>query len=90
MTRQQAIDYIQTRGGRIFSVRFSKRTTGEERTMNCRRGVHSYLRGGEQRYNPDEKGLMVVFDMHRKSYRSIPIDNLTHIKVNGEWQEVQS
>lgn len=50
-------------GGTIFSVDYIKRTTGEPRTMVCRLGVKSHLRGGELPYDPVEKGLLPVYDV---------------------------
>lgn len=94
MTRKQALLFIAQTGGKIFALRFLKRTTGEERTMNCRLDVTSHLKTAPDG-PPMEKGvtikpggLITVFDMVKKKYRSVPVDGITHIKVNGEWLEV--
>jgi hypothetical protein len=76
--------YDAVKNGQIFSVTFIKRTTGEERTMVCRVGVKSYLRGGSKTFNDTEKGLLTVFDMQKKGYRSIPLDAIIKVKVNKE------
>lgn len=65
--------------GRIFRVTFVKRTTGELRDMNCRLGVTRYLRGGELPFSPKEKNLIIVYDVKKKGYRSISLDNVHQI-----------
>ena len=44
----EAVEKIEAAkgSGRVFGVRFIKRTTGEVRDMNCRGGVRKHLRGG--------------------------------------------
>lgn len=79
---------LRATDGRIFSVEFVKRTTGEPRIMQCRFGVRSYLKGGEQAYNPTEHRLLCVFDMAKKAYRSIPLETLRTIHVNGKYYSV--
>lgn len=69
--------------GKFFSVRFTKRTTGELRKMVCRVGVKKYLSGGQVKYNPRDKGLLSVWDVENKGYRSIPIDGVVSITVHG-------
>lgn len=83
-----------SKGGKIFSVDFVKRTTGERRHMTCRTGVHKGLSGGELPYSREEKQLFGVFDMTvyneqlksndaeyaaKLSYRNIPLESITHI-----------
>lgn len=69
--------------GHIFSVTFVKRTTGELREMTCRLGVKKHLKGGEKSFSDKEKNLLTVFDMTKQGYRSIPLENIVHIKING-------
>ena len=92
MTRHEAIKRILGMGGKILAVRFVKRTTGEVRTMLCRREVKSYLKGemgSGPAYNHAEHDLISVFDMTKMQYRSIPTEGIVALKVDGEWQEVQ-
>ena len=84
ISRKDAVDRIVKSRGRVFTARFKKRTTGEERTMNCRLGVTKHLKGGELKYNPAEKNLVGVFDMQKKGYRMIDVDGLTNLTVDGE------
>lgn len=78
----------QAEKGRIFNVRFLKRTTGEVREMLCRAGVKKHLKGGDAAYNFSDKGLMPVYDLLNEGYRSIPLDSLTHVMMQGEWHQV--
>lgn len=71
---------IKRTKGKIFSVRFVKRTTGEIRDMVCRTGVHKYLNGGTLPFSPKEKHLFVVYDFQKKAYRMINLDGVLKIK----------
>lgn len=79
------------RPGRFFSVVFVKRTTGELRTMICRTGVTKYLVGGELNYDPEEKGLIIVWSPDSKGkhgpkdvgYRAVPYMRITQITAGG-------
>lgn len=88
MTIKEVLKFVENSHGKIFSIRFTKRTTGESRDMTCRTDVTSRLRGGEAAYSFEEKGLLIVFDMHKNDYRTIPKEGITHLKVKGEWVEV--
>ena len=65
--------------GKIFTVKFVKRTDGSERTMTCRLGVTKHLRGGTLGYDPREHDLLGVFDMTAGGYRSIDLRTVFEI-----------
>ena len=88
MTRDEAVQQIRNTAGKIFACEFTKRTTGECRVMICRLHVRSHLRGGSPAYNAAEKNLITVFDMSKNDYRCIPIEGLTRVRVDGEWQAI--
>lgn len=69
--------------GRIFSVTFIKRSNGAVRKMVCRTGVKSHLSGGELKYDAAEKGLITVFDMQAKAYRSISVESIMSLRIDG-------
>lgn len=89
----------------IFIVKFIKRTTGEIRTMRCRKGVKKYVSGVGAAYDAKSKGLLTVWDMDKmteytksgmtkeeagpKCYRSIPLEMILEISVNGEIHKIQ-
>jgi hypothetical protein len=72
-----------TEGGRIFSATFEKKD-GSIRTINCRREVKKGVKGVGMSFDPMSKGLLVVYDMHRKGFRMINLKTLIEAKVNGE------
>jgi hypothetical protein len=74
--------------GRIFSVTFIKRTTGEVRRMVCRRGVSVGIKGVGMKYSPDTRNLMVVWDVQVGGYRMVSLDSLLTLRMHGrryEW-----
>lgn len=73
---------IENSEGKIFTVTFIKKN-GEERVMNCRRGVSSKTNGGGMAYHPDDHGLITVFDMQAKDYRMVNLDTVTQLKIRG-------
>ncbi len=70
--------------GGIFSVEFIKRTDGSLRKMVCRLGVKKHLKGGQKAYSTKAHNLLTVFDMENKGYRSIPVDAIQRLCVNGQ------
>lgn len=70
--------------GAIFSVEFVKRSNGQLRKMVCRMGVKKYLKGGGKAYKSKTYDLLTVFDMKNKGYRSIPVDAIQRLCVNGQ------
>lgn len=69
--------------GKIFSATFRKRTDGTVRRMVARTGVHSGTAGGSLGYDPDLNNLLPVFDLQARGYRTIPAENVTHVRAKG-------
>lgn len=64
LTNQTAAEKIsEITDGEMFSVKFLKRTTGEERTMLCRKGVTKGVVGGDVGFDPKRHNICVVFDV---------------------------
>jgi hypothetical protein len=70
------------RSGKLFRVDFKKRGDGSIRTMICRFGVKSHLKGGSRPFDFGDKGLLSVYEPGT-GYRSIPIDNIYCVKFAG-------
>lgn len=66
-------------GGKIASVTFIKRSDGAERKMLCRTGVKIGLTGKGAAYDADSKGLLTVYDMQKRAYRTIPAENVIEV-----------
>jgi hypothetical protein len=82
----------ETAGGKIFTVEFHKRTTGELRKMNCRRGVSKGVKGTGMKYNPRERDLLTVYDMQKinegtdekGAFRMVNLSDLVSLKLGGK------
>lgn len=81
--RDQVKEILSGVGAEFFTCVFIKRSTGEVRTMNCRRGVVKHLKGGKCAYSFSEKSLLPVFDLQIKEYRVIPLENVLEIRAGG-------
>lgn len=84
----------------IGNVWFIKRSDGKKRRMSYRLKVtkptYATIPTGKGRIDPKEHNLMTVFDCNlvrynsrgkingRGDYRSIPLDNVIRISVNGQ------
>ena len=89
ITKDEARKLIENEdSGKFFTVTFVKRTTGEMRKMNCRTGVRKNLLNDELRFNPAERGLKNVYDMRKRNYRFISLENIKKIKMNKREYEV--
>ncbi len=71
-------------GDTIFRVRFTKRTTGEVREMVCRLNVSKGVKGVGQSYDPTDKGLINVYDMHNRGFRCIPTEGILALTIKGK------
>lgn len=69
------------KNGKIFSVEFIKRTNGQMRRMVARTGVRS--EGGSLNYDPHYHNLITVYDMEKRGFRNIPVDNIISLKAGG-------
>ncbi len=79
MTSLQMVE--GAKNGRIFTVEFIKRTTGELRKMTCRRGVRKGVKGVGMSYDPLSKGLLTVYDVEKEAYRMINLRDLVSLKM---------
>ena len=70
---------ILQKGGRIFSVTFIKKD-GTVRRMAARLGVRKGVKGVGLKFDPSERGLMVVFDMHKREFRMINLNTIIELK----------
>lgn len=84
-----AEEFREVVGDRIFYCEFTKKD-GTLRKMICRLGVKKHLKGGELTYNPADFNNLIVFDMAKKEYRTVPFDRLRNIRYNGTEVEFQS
>lgn len=69
--------------GKVFSVEFFKKD-GTLRKMNARFDVKSGITGRGLDYDPLDHGLINVFDMQKRGYRMIIVNNISKLKVAGK------
>jgi hypothetical protein len=69
-------------GNRIFSAEFIKKD-GTLRKIVARLDVKKHLKGGELKYSPEKLNYLVVFDLQEQGYRTININQLKSITVDG-------
>lgn len=87
MTRLEAKEAIHNHGDKIFTVVFIKKN-GEQRVMNCRKGVKKGVKGVGLPFDPADYNLMPVFDMQKNAFRMINFDTITSLSMEGEKWEV--
>ena len=78
--RDQVQAFKQLVGGQFFAVEFEKKTNGETRRMVARLGVRKYQQG---RGRSEKPGLVCVWDILAKEYRSFYINSLRRLKFSG-------
>ena len=79
----QASVMIEKSKGKFFSVEFIKKN-GEIRQMLARKGVKKGISGKGSKYNPIEKTLSCVYDVHKDAYRMISLDTIRRLVMNGQ------
>ena len=82
ISRKDVLHLLEQNKGNVFSVVFLKKD-GSIRHMTCRFGVKKHLKGGELKFNPLERSLLVVFDMQKESYRMINLETISNINMKG-------
>lgn len=83
--RSDAISIIKS--GRIVTIKFAKRSDSSIREINCRTGVNKYKVGKAGKgaaYSFKDNGVILVFDLKEKSYKSIPTERILSIKTGGQ------
>ena len=95
ITSEQAFDVLMMpeNSHTFFSGQYVK-LDGTLRTFNGRRNVRKYLKGGELKYNPSERGNVIYYDSkaededytgNQKLFpRTIKTDRLVSLRINKQ------
>jgi hypothetical protein len=83
MTLQQFVEKARETG-LIFAVEFVRRSNGALDHMTCRTGVTKGTKGRSMGYDPKDHGLLSVYAMDRKGFRSIPVENIKKLTMMGQ------
>lgn len=70
------------KGGQFMTVQFVKKD-GTLRTMNCRTGVKTHLKGGSST-TAHKDNLLTVWDRKSKQYRSVNLNTVQSIHCAGK------
>lgn len=87
ISKNEAAQLIKNTKGKFFTISFTKKD-GTNRVINARLGVKIYLKGGTLPYNPDEKGLIPVFDAKAKGYRMVNLNTVNKLIIDKTEYEV--
>jgi len=86
ISRTKSVDLIKRAKGKFINVKFVKKD-GTERSLTGRTGVHSSkhapLTGTGMSYDPNDYGLMTMFDSHKKAYRMVNLNTVLEVTVDG-------
>ena len=88
ITLVQAVLLLLASAGKVFTVTYVKRTDGCNRVMNARLGVRKELKSSKRNYKPALNGLICVFDMQKKAYRSVDANTILSLNIDGKHYEV--
>lgn len=85
MTTKEAVQEIRRLIGnaQVFGCTFKKKD-GSIRTGSFRLGVKKGITGAGKAYDPDEYGHLTVWDMNRGGYRTIVVENIISIHIDGK------
>lgn len=80
--KRQAVNHIiNKQNGKFFTANVNTKTSNRNISINCRTGVHKFLRGnGVATGGPDIK---TVFNVKKMEYRKVFIDGVQEIRANG-------
>lgn len=83
---------LRATNGQLFSVTFTKRTTGEERKIVGRTGVRKGVTGTGLRYNPANRDLLTIWDNGKvpnaqgeksEGHKSVPMNDIKEVRAGG-------
>lgn len=72
LDKAEVIASLLNKGGKFFSVEFKKRTDGTIRRMNARFVKKSVI--------DNTRNLVTLWDVKKKSFRSVPLDAVIEVK----------
>ena len=74
LKKHQLLKLIDNLNGKIFNVKFIKKSTGELRSMTCRTNVKFTNQSGQPlHWNQRERGIVPVYELTKKQYKSFDI-----------------
>ena len=78
---------LQDAGSKFVSVEFVKKD-GSLRKLNGQFGVTKHLKGGVNKTVKPDNAYMTIYDNQAKGYRTINLETIKKLRVNGVAYEV--
>lgn len=88
INRSKLLKLITDTNGKFFTVDFTK-LDGTLRTMTCRLGVKSKLKGGVNRVEALNNPYKVVYEPNKGEYRTINLSTVFRVKTGGQYYTVE-
>lgn len=83
ISRKKAEEFIRSSNGESFRCLFIKQD-GTFREMHALHGVRVDVTGEGMAYDPKKFNNLIVWDIEKKAYRSIKMENLLELRIYGE------
>lgn len=93
-TPKEALEILAKFNDKIVTVVFTKRTTGELRTLNGILNCSKYVNGKGMSYDPNERNLATIWDLQlgktlpessrNKAYRMLNLEAISEIRAGGD------
>lgn len=88
INRTKLLNLINSTNGRFFTVDFTK-LDGTLRSMTCRLGVKSKLKGGVNKVEHKSNSYKVVYETTKGEYRTINLGTIFRISADGTYYKVE-
>lgn len=88
ISRFKLLSLLDGLNGRFFGVTFRKRN-GELRTMNARKGVRKFAKGGAKKIGLPWQPYITVWSRNDNGYRTVNLATVQEITANGNTYRVQ-
>ena len=88
ISKAKATEIIKNSKGKFIKVKFTKKNR-EDRTLTGRTGVHQFTTGEGLKYNPDDYGLVNIYDNINKGYRMVNLNTLKEVTAQKTTYEVE-
>lgn len=81
-------DFLKSTRGKTISIAYRKKD-GSLRLINTRTGVRKNITGGGLKYNPEEYGYIILWDLRKNGYRTVNLDTIERVKSGGQIYNIQ-
>lgn len=82
LARAKVIQKIRETNNKPYYVRFKKQD-GTLRNMLAQQGVTRNLKGGKNLVEKDDNSYLTTFDLEKQGYRTINLDTVEELVING-------